>query len=229
MKRLTPRRRLAFLGALAVVAAAIGVTGMVRAADHRDSALLTGDPAADIADVYSFRSPADPDRVVLGMTVSGLIPPAEAGTTFFDPNVVYQLKIDNDGDAIEDLVIQAFVTGSGPNQVMHFRGPAAPLVTGAANQVLRGPETATVRVSHGADAITAARGGLTVFAGVRDDPFFFDLTRFKEIIAGHASSFRNPGVDAFAGTGVLAIVVELPRALLGGPQLGVWGTTNRPM
>jgi hypothetical protein len=208
---------------------ALGIAGWLAASDHRDSALLTADRAADIADLYTFRSPTNPDNVVLVMTVSGLIPPPEAGTTFFDPNVLYQWKIDNTGDAVEDLVIQAFVTGSGPNQVVHFRGPATPLMRGSETRVLRGPETATVRVSHDAAPIVASRGALTVFAGVRDDPFFFDLTRFKEIIAGHASSFRNPGVDAFAGTGVLAIVVELPSALLGGPQLGVWGTTNRPM
>ncbi len=229
MFRFRPRARPAALATLALVLAALGATRWLTASDHRDSALLTADRAADIADVYSFRSPANPDNVVLVMTVSGLIPPPEAATTFFDPNVLYQWKIDNTGDAVEDLVIQAFVTGSGPHQVMHFRGPAMPLAPGTEARVLRGPETATVRVSHAAEPIVTSRGGLTVFAGVRDDPFFFDLTRFKEIIAGHASSFRNPGVDAFAGTGVLAIVVELPSALLGGPQLGVWGTTNRPM
>ena len=229
MIHLHPRARLAALATLAVVLAAFGATRWLTASDHRDSALLTADRAADIADVYTFRSPANADNVVLVMTVSGLIPPPEAATTFFDPNVLYQWKIDNTGDAVEDLVIQAFVTGSGPHQVMHFRGPATPLAPGTEARVLRGPETATVRVSHESEPIVTTRGGLTVFAGVRDDPFFFDLTRFKEIIAGHASSFRNPGVDAFAGTGVLAIVVELPSALLGGPQLSVWGTTNRPM
>jgi len=67
-----------------------------------------------------------------------------------------------------------------------------------------------------------------VFAGVRDDPFFFDLVQFKKIIAGEASAFRNPGVDTFAGTNVLAIVVELPSSLLGGTKLSVWGSTSRP-
>jgi len=62
---------------------------------------------------------------------------------------------------------------------------------------------------------------------VRDDPFFFDLVQFKKIIAGEAAAFRNPGIDSFAGTNVLAIAVELPSARLGGPRLGVWGTTSR--
>jgi len=213
---------------LLATAAALGLTRWMQASDHKDSALLAADPAADIADVYTFRSPVNPDNIVLAMTVSGFIPPSEASTTFFDPNVLYQWKIDNTGDAVEDLVIQAFVTGTGGNQVMHFRGPAAPSVTGATSRVIDGPETATVRVSNTETPIIGSRNGMTVFAGVRDDPFFFDLVQFKKIIAGQATSFRNPGIDSFAGTNVLAIVVELPSAQLGGTKLRVEGTTSRP-
>ena len=221
------RGRVIVWGLLLATAAALGVTRWIKASDHKDSALLAADHAADIADVYTFKSPVNPDNVVLVMTVSGFIPPSEASTTFFDPNVLYQWKIDNDGDAVEDLVIQAFVTGTGGHQVMHFRGPAAPAATGTTDRVVLGPETATVGVSNGAAPIVASRGGMTVFAGVRDDPFFFDLVQFKKIIAGEATAFRNPGVDTFAGFNVLGIVAEVPSSLLGGQKLGVWGTTSR--
>lgn len=215
--------------AVILVAAAGGTLRWLTASDHRDSALLTDDPRADIADVYTFRSPANPDRLVLAMTVAGFIPPSEVGTTFFDPDVLYQFKIDDDGDAVEDVVIQAFVSGTGVNQVMRFRGPAVPGVTGNVSRVLRGPETASVRVSSTATAISASRSGITVFAGVRDDPFFFDLGQFVRIVNGQASGFNNPGTDAFAGFNVLAIVVEVPMSMLGsGPDLAVWGTTGRP-
>jgi len=216
--------------ALVIAATAIGTFGLARwavGADHRDSAALTADPAADIADVYTFRNPSNPSNVVLAMTVSGLIPPAEASTAAFDRNILYQFRIDNDGDAVEDLVIQAFVTGNSSNQVMHFRGPVAPSMSGLVSSVDHGAETATVRVSNGADAIVATRDGMQVFAGVRDDPFFFDLAQFQAILTGQATGFRNPGVDTFAGTNVLAIVVEVPAALLGGTQLKIWGTTSR--
>jgi hypothetical protein len=64
---------------------------------------------------------------------------------------------------------------------------------------------------------------------VRDDPFFFDLGAFRAIIAGQATKFSNPGTDTFAGTNVLAIVVEVPKSFLGSnPNLKVWGTTSRP-
>src|SRR2546422_4808043 len=46
-------------------AAALGVTRWIKASDHKDSALLAADPAADIADVYTFRSPVNPHNVVL--------------------------------------------------------------------------------------------------------------------------------------------------------------------
>src|SRR5256712_1183437 len=212
---------------LLAIPAALGLTRWIEASDHKDSALLAADHAADIADVYTFKSPVNPDNVVLVMTVSGFIPPSEASTTFFDPNVLYQWKIDNDGDAVEDLVIQAFVTGTGGHQVMHFRGPAAPAATGTTDRLVLGPETATVGVSNGAAPIVASPGGRTVVAGVRGDPFFFDLVQFKKIIAGEATAFRDPGVDTFAGFNVLAIVAEVPSSLLGGQKLGVWGTTSR--
>src|SRR6266705_1515347 len=185
---------------LLVLVAAAGITRWIKASDHKDSALLAADHAADIADVYTFRSPVHPDNVVLVMTVSGFIPPSEASTTFFDPNVLYQWKIDNNGDAVEDLVIQAFVTGTGGHQVMHFRGPAAPSDIGATDRVIDGAEMATVAVSNSPTPVVASRNGMTVFAGVRDDPFFFDLVQFKHIIAGEATSFRSPGIDTFAGT-----------------------------
>src|SRR5947199_9434224 len=93
---------------LLATAAAIGLTRWIKASDHKDSALLAADHAADIADLYTFRSPANPDNVVLAMTVSGFIPPSEASTTFFDPNVLYQWTIANNRDPVEDPEHPAF-------------------------------------------------------------------------------------------------------------------------
>jgi Domain of unknown function (DUF4331) len=212
----------------ALTAAVAGLAHWARAADHRDSTVLSANPARDIADVYSFRSPANPGNLVLVMTVSGLIPPAEASTTFFDPGVLYQWKIDNTGDAVEDLVVQAFATGTGTDQVIHFRGPVAPEVTGTTNRIPDGDELLQVALSTEDTPVTASASGVTVFAGVRDDPFFFDLGQFQQIVAGNATAFNNPGTDTFAGTNVLALVFEVPIAQLGGSStLGIWGTTSQ--
>ena len=219
------------MGVLALAAtlgiAAFAAERWLPAADHRDSMTLTNDQEVDIADVYSFRSPANPSSLVLAMTVPGLVPPTE--TRSFGEEALYQFKIDNDADAVEDLVIQAFATGSGSSQTIHFRGPAEPVTTGAVTQILPGDDAATVQFSAGASATTATGGGLTVFAGRRDDPFFFDLARFNEIRMGMATAFRDPGVDTFAGSNALAIVVELPASTVVGasPSIRVWGTTSR--
>ena len=118
--------------------------------------------------------------------------------------------------------------GTGASQRMEFFGPAAPSATGTRTRLLaQAAPTAEVRVSTGAQPVTATGGNLTVFAGLRDDPFFFDLTRFQAIVGGQATAFRNPGVDAFAGLNTLALVVELPASALGAASVGVWGTTSR--
>ncbi|CAN5870455.1 hypothetical protein BH20GEM1_BH20GEM1_10970 [soil metagenome] len=225
--RLVRRSRWLGLAAMALIVggfAAVGVSHRLGAADHRDSMSTENDQAVDIADVYSFVSPASTANVVLAMTVPGLVPPSE--DRFFDPNALYQFKIDTNGDATEDLVIQVYATGTGTDQTLHFRGPAVPPVAGAVNELLPGDDDATVLFSEAGQVRVSTGGGLTVFAGVRDDPFFFDLARFRQIVAGEETSFRNPGVDTFAGTNALAIVVELPRTMLAS-QFGVWGTTNR--
>ncbi len=164
---------------LVVAGATIGLIGLARwagAADHRDSVSLTADAVADIADVYVFASPTNPNNVVLAMTVDGLIPPSETGMHFFDTDVLYQWKIDNNGDAVEDLVIQARAVGNRNGQQMRFRGPAVPSLAGAESVLLTGRDLGRVRVSSGAEAIVSNEGGIHLFAGVRDDPFFFDLT-----------------------------------------------------
>lgn len=66
---------------------------------------------------------------------------------------------------------------------------------------------------------------LDVFAGLREDPFFFDVEQFFRVRAGAlgigpAVGFRNPGVDFTAGYNVNAIVVRVPRAFLQGIGTG---------
>ena len=70
---------------------------------------------------------------------------------------------------------------------------------------------------------------MKVFAGPRDDPFFFDLNQYKKIIAGTATGFNNPGSDAFAGTNVLSLIVEVPKTMLNAKngKLNVWLETKK--
>ncbi len=225
-------RRRPGLGMLGALCAGLAVTGMgvLYAADHEDAPAVRDDQGADIADVYAFRSPQNAANVVLAMTLSDVLPPGEIrlGRSIFDPRVLYEFNIDLNGDAVEDRVIQAFVVGNPDNQVLHVIGPVAPEVRGGSSRIVDAAITASVRVSTGEQPVITDRGGVKLFAGVRDDPFFFDLGRFSAILAGQAGSFDDPGTDAFAGLNTYAIVLELPASMIGDVSSArVWATTSR--
>ena len=81
-----------------------------RASDHQDTTFLaTKLTAADLTDLFVFESPSDPSKVVLAMDFDPLITKGEVRP--FDPAVLYQFKIDNTGDSVEDLVLQFRVNG----------------------------------------------------------------------------------------------------------------------
>ncbi len=224
------KKRMAVLAGMLVAAISASVmvhAYRVTASDHVDSPLVTADQSADIADIYSF---SNGDNLVLAMTLSNVqaAPEIQLGRSVFDTNVLYQFEIDNDGDAIEDLVIQAVFIGSPTDQTMKVRGPVSPEVTGTQARLV-GEATGSVAVSTDSDVITAESGGIRLFAGVRDDPFFFDFAQFNAILAGEAAGFNDLGDDFFAGLNVYAIVIEVPLSMLGGDAsaLSVWGTTHR--
>ncbi|MER3498928.1 MAG: molecular chaperone DnaK [Chitinophagaceae bacterium] len=214
---------------LGLVAGAATFGGIIFAADHIDAPAVTGPGNAslgtDITDIYAFQSPSDNSKLVFVMNTQGLLSPSATASASFPSNVMYEFNIDNTGDAVEDLVIQCLVQ----NGKLRVYGPVAPVTTGLTSTVkTNGPVTETSVTAYGSNpSIGTNSNGIKIFAGPRDDPFFFDLTRFKEIIAGTQTSFRNPGVDFFAGTNVMSIVVEVPKTLLGSATtLNVWGETK---
>ena len=209
---------------LFVAMAAVG--GIVYAADHIDApAVTTGGTSSenDIADLYVFQSPADNSKMVFVMTWQGLMSPAKTAAFSIPNNQLFEFNIDNTGDNVEDLVIQAKV------QDGKFRvyGPATPAVTGLSSRIITtGPVaegTVTAYNASASPSIAANNSGIKAFIGPRDDPFFFDIVRFKEIIGGTQTGFRSPGMDSFAGTNVLALVVEVPKSMLGSAStVNVW-------
>ena len=229
---------------LALAVATLGTVGVIRLArgsDHQDTPEVELNPATDMTDVYVFPG-ASPDRTVLVLNTWAFITPAQTTSTYFDPNVLYQFKIDNNTDGVEDKVIQITFDGAGPNQTVALRGPLVPPVVGAMGNRIA---TAAPAVTGPINQVLGSGDGMQVFAGWRDDPFFIDLEQFFRIIPDRkpvtgplaqlpdtpsASAFRNPGVDYVAGFNVLSIVIELPTAWLtagGNPKIGVWGTTSR--
>lgn len=206
------------------------VGGIIFAADHIDAPAVTGPGSTslgnDITDIYAFQSPADNSKMVLVMNVQGLLSPLATPSATFPSNVMYEFNIDNTGDNVEDLVIQCLVQ----NGKMRTYGPVAVGTPGTVSTVkTSGPVTeVSVTTAASASPITATNtNGTRIFAGPRDDPFFFDLVRYQDILAGAQPGFRNPGVDTFAGTNVMSIVVEVPKSLLGSSAtINVWAETK---
>ncbi len=205
------------------VAIATSIGGFLLASDHIDAPAVKNQ-TTDITDLYVFNG-ADTNNLVFVANTQGLLTPASTAAAAFDPNTLIQINIDNNGDNVEDEVIQAIYSGTS----MNFYGPVKPSMTGSRSK-LEGAVTASVAVTaYGAAPVTAASAsGIKVFAGPRDDPFFFDLDQYHAILAGKAPGFNNPGKDAFAGTNVMSVVVEVPKKLLNSTgKINVWLTTRK--
>jgi hypothetical protein len=238
------RGRARFAKPLALVlAATAALAGVVVASDHQDTPFVEFNQRYDVNDVYAFPG-SSPDRVALVLgTSSPLTPAGTPGAAFGDKDeVLYQLKVDNTGDAREDLVFQFTFSGPPHNQRVHMQGPARPNEVGTANTLLRGQRELQGRTNE----VLGSPRELQLFAGARDDPFFLDLEQFFRILpdrrpeSGPLSTvtqgpltFRPAGsaVDYLRGFNDLAIVVELPLSQLTDdgvhPRFGVWGTTSR--
>lgn len=79
------------------------------AASHREAPLMALDPAADITDVYAFRSWANPNKVVFIMNVIPGQEPGDGPNYFsFDDNVLYRIHIDNNQDGVAEDIVYEF-------------------------------------------------------------------------------------------------------------------------
>jgi hypothetical protein len=258
---------------IALTCAGLAIVGTVTlppvvASSHREAPLISQDPLADNTDVYAFISPASPDKVTM---IANFIP-LEApygGPNFykFDDNVLYEIKVDNNGDAREDVTFQfRFKTSvRNPNTFLYNTGPITSLdsadwnvrqsytvtrVDGSPGQhsAVLGSNLPTPPVNIGlrstpnyealaTAAIRQLPGGIQVFAGQRDDPFFVDLNVF-DLLAVPPIDTNN--FDSLAGYNVHAIAIEVPTAMLtangavpSSPNdpnavIGIWSTASRP-
>jgi hypothetical protein len=99
---MTPSRCL--LATLSVSILALPV--LLLAANHREAPITAFDHKADIADFYAFRS-YDAAKVTMILCVDPLLEPGNGPNWFpFDPDVLYEIKVDNNNDAVEDIVFQ---------------------------------------------------------------------------------------------------------------------------
>ena len=201
-------RYIALFGALliAVLAAAL-VRGAgpekSQASSHREAPVISEDPTADNTDVYAFVSPDRPNSVTIVANYIPLEEPA-GGPNFnqFADDVLYELKVDNDGDGREDVTYEftfetrtrngdTFLYNTGPIDTLSdpdWNRPQTYKVTritkGKSTVLGRnlktppvniGPRSTTNYGSLMQAAVAELPGGIKAYAGQSDDPFFVDL------------------------------------------------------
>lgn len=235
--------RVAFLFETALLALAfaffMALPPSVLGADHRDAPLVDNIPEGDITDVYFFTDLNDSSRVVMIMNVNPFTVPAESGGYSFSPDLLYQFKIDTNGNAREDLVFQITFDTTGQTQTATIVGPARPRMTGARNVLLK--ERASAKGTFG--TMFGDPNGVMAFVGLRDDPFVFDFGQFTRILNNTQDLFRqvgnfrgrsvhstgNSGVDAFGGFDVTSIAISVPKWMICGScsRVSMWATVSQ--
>ena len=195
--------------------ALVAIAGIILvAADHIDAPSSMG-TSADIADFYAFEPTIGSDNTVFIVDLqSSVLPDLAYGT--FDENVLTEINIDLDGDLVEDKVIQAIPRDG----IMYFFGPVNPSQKGLNSQVMTDSPLGSVEISEGTAITTTTTSCVKLFAGPRQDAFYFDFFQFNAVIGGNApEGFKAPeeAVDTFDGANTMSIVIELPNSMLGTP------------
>ncbi len=207
-------------------------------ADHAESPGATRDPAADIADVFIFPSPESSTKLVMAMTFGGGPAPRVRvdGIFYCDADILYTFNLDRadaagEFDNIPDVSIYARLGRNAAGQC----GLQLQNVPGAGG-TFSGP----------IEQFFVSSNGTKAFAGLRNDPFFFDAQGLTALFGTFAAPGQNGNLvtsfgigtrarrDSFANRNVSAIVFDMPldavapRGANGArPKLRAWGTTAR--
>jgi hypothetical protein len=104
---------------------------------HREAPGISQDPVADNTDTYAFVSPDDPTTVTIITNYVPLEGPP-GGPNFFEfgDDVLYQIYIDNDGDALPEITYSFLfnTTYQNPNTFLYNTGPITSLTSGTWNK-----------------------------------------------------------------------------------------------
>ena len=211
-----------------------------QASSHREAPLIAQDPMADNTDVYAWRNADEPDKVTLIANFVPLQKP-DGGPNFygFDPNVIYEIHVDNNGDAVEDITFQWRFTTEirNPGTFLYNTGVVTSIDDPDLNvrqfyRLVRidGPRrSGTVTELTGrlpaafpnigsrstpdyasvGGAVQQLPGNIRVFAGPRDEGFYVDLAVFDLLGIGAGQS-----EDSTAGFNVSTLAIQLPISAL---------------
>jgi hypothetical protein len=220
----------------ALIALTIGAAPIVTsAADHLDAPALGGlvvdgqfaphseHGDRDINDLYVFPAPDASNRTVIAMTTN---PAINLFGGNFGKGVRYSFNIDTNGDNKADLVYMArFGNVDDDDDGLAEQDYKIKRYTGSKARSLTGGKTIVKGETN--DRAVTGRDGIKAWAGVRSDPFFFDLLGFLGTTQGVGSDTLGDGTptDFFAALNTNAIVLSIPNSQLP-DSIGVWATTT---
>src|SRR5580700_9380768 len=99
-------KSIAVLAGIALTTVAL-LPDRLAAASHREAPITALDQKADITDWFAFVDPGNPGYVVMILNVDPFLEPSNGPNYFpFDPNILYEMKIDNNHDGIPDVTFQ---------------------------------------------------------------------------------------------------------------------------
>jgi hypothetical protein len=222
---------------IGLIAAFVFAVKPVAASDHDDGEADNKGRNLNLTDLYVFREGdqnlgASTDDLILVMNTNPRSLPRQQ--YFFSTNARYEFHmsralVNNDMPTgqTEGLIRLEFgapnenkqqpititVIRDGDEEVMTTNDDGSPILTSPINV------NNDIITNQMTVASTFAQEPMTVFAGLREDPFFFDVEQYFRVRAGAAGigpavGFRDPGYDFTASYNVNSIVVRIPRKFL---------------
>jgi len=205
-----------FKAAPLLAATLMAVCGTAGASSHREAPFITTVPKVDATDFYMFRS-YESGRTAYTTLIANYLPLQDAygGPNYFslDPNALYEIHIDNNGDAKEDITFQFRFkntlanAGKGIELPVGDKSVGIPLIQagGVANVKdanLNLAESFTVTVVRGdrrsgtSAAVTNATGGSATFDKPVDNIGVKTIPDYAAYAAKHVYNVTIPGCSA---------------------------------
>jgi hypothetical protein len=208
-------RKALFTAALAGVA--LGTAGAAIASSHREAPMITQYPKVDGTDLYVFNS-YEPGREGYVVILANYVPLQDAygGPNYFamDPDALYEIHIDNNGDAKEDLTFSFKFTTMSQNIALNVGGKsvAIPLInagpiTNRGDGNINTLQTYSIDLIKGArrdpaspkSSVTPALAG-DIFIKPTDNIGNKSIPSYEPYAAQHIRGLNIPGCTPPAGT-----------------------------
>lgn len=209
-------QKLAFIGGVAALGlgALLGTTTSSQAADHLDSPSVQGNPMADINDVYAWMDPSG-SKVNLAMTISPADPgtAAMASTRTFGPSILYVFHVTS---------TPGFgMAGTTQDVICQFQSDTDAQCWVGTTDYVKGDPSNTA-------GVTSTSGKVRLYAGLRSDPFFFNLQGFVDTVAAVEQAAAGLSFDVAGCPQLNDTTGQALRNLLQEPAKGALGSLTPP-